>query len=434
MFILIKNIRDLIPYENNPRINDNAVEAVANSIREFGFKVPIIIDTNNTIIAGHTRLKACEKLGIDKIPVIIADDLTEEQIKAFRLADNKVSEIAEWDLIKLEEELAGISMDMSMFDFDVEESEELTLSEEEHASLTDKFIVPPFSILDTRQGYWQDRKSTWKKIIKGDNGRDEQLLGKGLLDLAVKQGANLTGTSIFDPVLTEILINWFCPLNGKILDPFAGGSTRGLISSYLGCKYTGIDLSDKQIEANSNNYEEIRDKTNLKGNALKKPEWIVGDSCDIDTLVSDGYDFLLTCPPYAHLEVYSDNPKDISNMSYKDFRTAYFDIISKSCNKLKDNAFASIVVGEVRDKNGHYYDFISDTKKAFLNSGLKLYNDCVLIEQVSTGALRASRQFNAGRKVIKTHQNVLIFIKGDSRKIMDNLKMEEYDLSLEELQ
>lgn len=111
----------MIPYENNPRINDSAVEAVANSIREFGFKVPIIIDKNNVIVAGHTRLKACEMLGIEDVPVIVADDLTEEQIQAFRLADNKVGEIATWDFEKLEEELANIQMDMSLFDFDLKE-------------------------------------------------------------------------------------------------------------------------------------------------------------------------------------------------------------------------------------------------------------------------------------------------------------------------
>lgn len=112
------NINDLIPYENNPRINDQAVDAVASSIKEFGFKVPIIIDKNNVIVAGHTRLKAAKKLGLDDVPVIVADDLTDEQIRAFRLADNKVGELAEWDFSKLEEELSGIDLDMTVFGFD----------------------------------------------------------------------------------------------------------------------------------------------------------------------------------------------------------------------------------------------------------------------------------------------------------------------------
>ncbi len=115
---------ELIPYENNPRHNDEAVEYVANSIKDFGFKVPIVIDANNVIVSGHTRLKAAKRLGIEKLPCIRADDLTEEQIKAFRLADNKVGEIATWDTDKLMQELADIAIDMEAFGFgDITEPE-----------------------------------------------------------------------------------------------------------------------------------------------------------------------------------------------------------------------------------------------------------------------------------------------------------------------
>ena len=99
------SVDDLTPYENNPRINDKAVEYVANSIKEFGFKVPIVVDENNIIVAGHTRLKASKKLGLEQVPVIVASDLTDEKVRAFRLADNKVSELAEWDEEKLAEHI-----------------------------------------------------------------------------------------------------------------------------------------------------------------------------------------------------------------------------------------------------------------------------------------------------------------------------------------
>lgn len=105
MNIIEINISDIKEYENNPRNNENAIEPVANSIKEFGFKVPIILDRDNVIVAGHTRIRAAKKLGLETVPCVIADDLTPEQIKAFRLADNKVGEIAEWDFTKLEEEL-----------------------------------------------------------------------------------------------------------------------------------------------------------------------------------------------------------------------------------------------------------------------------------------------------------------------------------------
>lgn len=116
--IVMMSLTDLKAYDNNPRKNDAAVDAVANSIREFGFKVPVIIDSNNIIVCGHTRVKAAKKLGMEEVPCIVADDLTDDQIKAFRLADNKTSELAEWDLDKLGEELKFIDMDMLQFGFE----------------------------------------------------------------------------------------------------------------------------------------------------------------------------------------------------------------------------------------------------------------------------------------------------------------------------
>ena len=120
MEIVTKQVKDLIPYEQNPRKNDEAVKYVANSIKEFGFKVPIVIDKNNVIVAGHTRYKASKKLKLKEVPCIVADDLTDEQINAYRLADNKVSEKAEWDLDLLNDELFNITdLDMSTFGFEL---------------------------------------------------------------------------------------------------------------------------------------------------------------------------------------------------------------------------------------------------------------------------------------------------------------------------
>ena len=124
MEIQEKQINELKPYEKNPRKNDAAVEYVANSIKEFGFKVPIVIDKSGVIVCGHTRYKAAQRLKLKTVPCIIADDLTDEQIKAFRLADNKVSEKAEWDFDLLSEELDGIfDIDMEEFDFELPEKE-----------------------------------------------------------------------------------------------------------------------------------------------------------------------------------------------------------------------------------------------------------------------------------------------------------------------
>ena len=149
MEIIYKDVNDLIPYEKNPRKNSKAVGYVANSIKEFGFKVPIVIDSDNVVVCGHTRLLACKKLNICSVPCIIADDLTEEQIKAFRLADNKVSEKAEWDLNLLNDEIEDIlSFDMEDFGFemfsmdDIDEVESYNEEEDEREHFTKTFTFP----------------------------------------------------------------------------------------------------------------------------------------------------------------------------------------------------------------------------------------------------------------------------------------------------
>lgn len=126
MQITYKKLKDIRPYEKNPRINDNAVDKVANSIKEFGFKVPIVIDKSGVIVTGHTRYKASQKLGLKEVPCIEAADLTEKQIKAYRLADNKTAEFAEWDFGLLDEELDELTnvpdFDMQDFGFYIDDS------------------------------------------------------------------------------------------------------------------------------------------------------------------------------------------------------------------------------------------------------------------------------------------------------------------------
>lgn len=141
MQIITKKLADLRPYTRNPRKNDQAVDAVANSIREFGFKVPIVIDKNGEIIAGHTRYKAAKKMKLEEIPCIIADDLTEEQIKAFRLADNKVGELAEWDFDLLSDELDGI------FDIDMKQFGFLEQEDNERNDISDKITTDEYELI-----------------------------------------------------------------------------------------------------------------------------------------------------------------------------------------------------------------------------------------------------------------------------------------------
>lgn len=170
MQIIYKKIDDVIPYENNPRKNDEAVDYVAKSIKEFGFKVPIIVDKNNVIVTGHTRLKAAKQLGLKEVPTIMADDLTEEQIKAFRLADNKVSEFANWNFDLLNFELDDIS-NINMEDFGFSE---VNIDWDDVEDLTEEnYEEPQHNMLECPKCHHIDRDIHFKKV-EGVDIEEEQ--------------------------------------------------------------------------------------------------------------------------------------------------------------------------------------------------------------------------------------------------------------------
>ena len=272
----------------------------------------------------------------------------------------------------------------------------------EDVLLRDKFIEPPFSVLDTKQGSWQNRKRKWERLgIKSHLGRDAKVFS---MEGRLKRFENLSDTSIFDPALCEVLYHWFCPEGGTILDPFAGGSVRGIVANYLGYKYTGIDIRQEQVDSNREQALDILPIDN-------QPQWYVGDS----NVLLDGnwqikFDFVFSCPPYADLEVYSDLEGDISNKPYKQFLELYENIIAKSCNLLKKGGYACFVVGEVRDKNGYYIGFVPDTIKAFEKCGMKFYNEAILLNAITSASIRANGNMKS-KKLVKVHQNVLVFKK-----------------------
>lgn len=217
-----------------------------------------------------------------------------------------------------------------------------------------------------------------------------------------------SGTSIFDPVLTELCYRWFCPKGGQIVDPFAGGSVRGVVAGALGFKYHGIELRPEQIAANVDQRDQIVPGTPVA--------WACGDSNKLLPSAPRA-DFVFSCPPYGDLERYSDEPEDLSTMEYPEFLAAYRSIIEKAAAVLKPDRLACFVVGDFRDKRtGYYRGFVADTINAFRDCGLGLYNDAVLVTAVGSLPIRVSGQFDSGRKLGKTHQNVLCFAKGDPRK------------------
>lgn len=281
----------------------------------------------------------------------------------------------------------------------------------EDVLLRDKFIEPPFSVLDTKGGGWQRRKRQWEQLgIESHLGRDAECNVKTMSGLSSEEYKKkygrkpMEGVSIFDPALCELIYNWYCPENGTILDPFAGGSVRGIVANYLGYNYTGIDIRQEQIDSN-------REQALKLLPVDKQPQYYVGDSDVVLTELIPMYDLVFSCPPYADLEVYSEMKGDLSTMEYNEFIKVYSEIIKKAVAKLKSGGYACFVVGDIRDKKGFYRDFISHTKQAFINAGAGLYNEAILLQPLGTAMLRAGKIFEAGRKLTKVHENVLIFKK-----------------------
>ncbi len=544
------------------------------------------------------------------------------------------------------------------------------IKQKSRGPVADRFLFPPFSVIDAKQGDWQERKRAWAAMgIKGELGRSaksyniHEWIEDNRDEMNIAGSVHGDGTSIFDPVLCELAYRWFCPKGGQVVDPFAGGSVRGIVAAAMGRRYWGCDLRVEQVEANRAQADEILDgaafcadsitpvmrvgenwikrddlcvihgarggkartcwhlakdataglttagsrespqvllvatmakalglpcvahvpegdiTTGPVADAVKlgatviqheagyntviaamantygmehgytvipfgmqcegavgqtrkqavnipndvcrvvipvgsgmslsgllwgmldagnvkpvigvvvgadpskrldtyapanwrdmvtlvpscvdyskhvdltiggvkldpvyeakcgtvltagdllwivghrdaysgdqfAPQWVCGDSTEMLSHAPDA-DFVFSCPPYGDLEKYSDDPNDLSCMEYNAFKEAYGRIILRAVQRLKQDRFACFVVGDFRDKRGFYRDFVSATIEAFRNAGAELYNEAILCTSVGSACMRVTKQFNSGRKFAKTHQNVLVFCKGDWRK------------------
>jgi hypothetical protein len=430
---LLTPMCDLKPDPRNARIHDDRnLAAIGASLRRFGQQKPIVVDAGGVVRAGNGLLAAAKSLGWTHIAAV-RTDLAAAELKAYALADNQTATLADWDRDTLAVLIAELQAeDATLLDavgFGDDLSGILQNADTGPSlSLCDRFLLPPFSVLDARQGYWQDRKRAWLALgLESEVGRGGNLLFSTSAQPAAlyreKEEAERhhgpmswkeflakynhlaaqTGTSTFDPVLCEIAYRWFCPKGGRVLDPFAGGSVRGIVAARTGRSYTGIDLRAEQVEANK--------AQALKITPDRLPEWIAGDSLSIQTLAPGRYDFLFTCPPYADLEIYSDDPRDLSRMSYEDFLSTYRAIIAQAAGLLAPDRFAAIVVANVRGPDGFYRDLVGDTILACEAAGLRFYNDAILVTALGSLPIRVREQFEKSRKLGKGHQNVLVFRK-----------------------
>jgi len=503
-------------HPNNWRVHPQAQrEAMRGALNEVGWVQRVVVNRRTGyLLDGHERVWQALQNGDAVVPYIEVDLDEEEEAYVLATLDPigamAIADTAKLDVLlhEVESSEAGVQQMLA----DLAEREGVMVWEpsetpeaQARATLAEQFVVPPFSVLDARQGYWQERKRAWINLgIKSELGRagetggsqypasqigvngrfgradlrakkrvspggsprpaadyhgqrgdgrgrtlgaiasnqatflspdyerskafksqsalsalqrnDNGLLGKSqqarshysAKDFGTENNASeQTDTSIFDPVLCECAYTWWTGEGFRILDPFAGGSVRGIVAAYLGREYTGVELRAEQIEAN---------ETQAQALGLS-PRWIHGDSANIRDIAPGEYDFIFSCPPYYDLEVYSDLAGELSAApTYADFLDGYRHIVAESVALLRDDRFACFVVGDLRDKRGHYCNFVSDTIAAFRDAGCELYNEAILVTALGSLPIRVSSQFPSGRKLGKTHQNVLVFVKGDWRK------------------
>lgn len=506
-------------YPANPKDHDQG--AIMTSVAEFGYLERVIRNrATGHILGGHGRIDTLAEMrrqqleppgGIRLSPdgkwLVPGDwaEVPESKEAAAVIALNRTTELGGWNEPRLAELLTQLALtnpeslpatgydeadieamlaDLTPFD------NQAVAQSQARATLAERFIVPPFSVLDARQGYWQARKRAWISFgIRGEEGRDNEPALSGALydsagyaspldrkrssyddrrrrrilwdvnsnddtsrrilaagrkrgkaevfgtagDVADRTGKyatgqprintiygrgedaggpqSMTGTSVFDPVLCEVAYRWFNVPGGEILDPFAGESTKGIVASYLGYGYTGIELRPEQVAANVSQAESVK----------LGPNWIIGDSARLGELLPDDYqcDLVFTSPPYYDLEVYSDLSADGSaKQTYAQFMEWYRGIFAQCVARLRDNRFLVVKVGEIRNKRGGaYHNFIGDNISLFLGLGLSYYNEAILVTAVGSLPIRTANQFARGRKLGKTHQNVLVFYKGDLSQI-----------------
>jgi hypothetical protein len=413
MEIKTVKINQVKPNPKNPRIiKDDKFKKLVKSIKEFPDmlnKRPLIVftdvDKKYVVLGGNMRLKACNEIGLKEVPVILADEWTEEQKAEFLIKDNvgfgewDWDDLAnEWDAEKLEE--WGLDVWQNNSDNLNEEFTE-DKSVEAHKKLTEDFIIPPFSVLDSRQGHWQERKKHWKTLIQDEGESRIGTLSEAKLMMDINNGV-----SLLDPVLSELANLWFGIPKGKTFDCFAGDSVFGYVSSYLGNKFTGVELRQEQADLNNER---------VKGFDAK---YICDDGRNVlNHIEENSQDLLFSCPPYFDLEVYSDLNNDASNQeTYEDFIEILDTAFSNAIKCLKENRFAVITVGDIRDKNGFYYRFPDDIKDIFKRNGMLIYNELILVETLGTLPQRVGR-YMKNRKIGKCHQNILVFYKGEPKEI-----------------
>lgn len=429
--LALRKIADLQPDPRNARTHGpEQVEQLAGLIDRFGWSDPILADS--LVRAGHGRLLAAQAIYADggriymvpgkarggqllppgTVPVIDTTGWTDEECRAFNLGHNRVQEAGGWDqgaLLEQLRELASADFEIEAIGWDQAGLDALAKGlepvERTPGALAERFGAPPFSVLDTRQGYWRQRRDQWLGITGNLTETKEGVLASGNIVATINEGS-----SNFDPVLAELMMRWFCPAGGKVLDPFGGEQTKGVVAGELGLQYHAVEFRQEQVDVNERACA-----------AYPGVHYTCGDSEGIAQLVAErGFDLCFTSPPYYDLEVYSAD--DMSALgTYAEFMAKYERIFASCVDMLADDSWLVVKIGEIRDrKTGVFRGFVPDNCALFARLGLAYYNEITLINAAGTAPQRANRSM-ATRKMVKLHQNVLVFCKGDPLRAAERM-------------
>ena len=409
-------VAELKPHPQNERIFTEAgLRNLNRSISSIGMAQPVNITQDGIILSGHARIMTLQQMGITEVEVYVPDRELSEKEQQEILVRMNANNAGIFDTKKLEEYFSKeLLADWGMDNLDHIFAPEATADEIDE--LKSHFAQPVQSLLDTKAGEWQDRKRIWKKLIqekgesregtlslpklqKGANGKQEQA-----------KGTESGSVSILDPVLCEVVLDWFGPKTDGpkyAFDAFAGDTVFGYVSSFLGYNFTGIELRPEQVEINN---ERTKDFT---------AHYICDDGQNVaNHLEPESQDIFFSCPPYFNLEVYSDDPKDASNQSYAGFIDILDHAFTGAVKCLKKDRFAVVVMSNVRDDDGAYHDICGDITRIFEKAGCVLWNEIILLNVAGTAPMRA-RNGMKNRKVCRVHQEVLVYYKGDTNNIKD---------------
>ena len=410
--------------KTNPNVvNDDQMKALSKGMEKFGYLAPVILNEKMEVLDGEHRVKIYKDLGETKIPAYVLD-INKMDGKLLRQVMNKLSgqhspkkDADEFEILmnnkKLDELEDLIAQDVSEFNLVMQRYKDVDYGLGGVGSLARRFGIVPFDILDATSATWRERKRQWINFgLRSEEGREDVKYWN------TKLLKSLPSVSIFDPVLCEISYRWFTPKKKcKILDPFAGGTVRGIIASFLGHEYHGIDLRQEQVDANNKLYNETL-KNKLPKDHIK-PKWYVGDSVNLDKILPKNmtFDMLLTSPPYFNQEKYSDLPQDLNNMDWQGFKKNYQIIIKECAKRMNDGAFAVWNTSDVRhNKTSFFCSLEYVLTEAFESMGMNLYNKLILMRSISSLPIHINKQFPTKRKVGRRYEFVNVYLKAKDDK------------------